>query len=100
MTGWSRPFKQPAKLADRVLAPGDGEAEPGVTATNFREPAKLATDSSRVLCSEQSRVQDVVARFICRPLRGLGSLLGSFPRLGFAVAWGYHSVRQLRWLVE
>jgi hypothetical protein len=30
-----------------VLAPGDGEAEPGVTATNFREPAKLATDGSQ-----------------------------------------------------
>jgi len=27
-----------------VLAPGEGEAEPGVTATNFTEPAKLATE--------------------------------------------------------
>ena len=30
-----------------MLAPGDGEAEPGVTVTNFPEPARLATDSSR-----------------------------------------------------
>ena len=29
MTGWNKPFNQPAKLAERVLAPGDGEAEPG-----------------------------------------------------------------------
>ena len=26
----------------------------------------------------------------------LGTWLGLFPRLGFAVAWGYYSVRQLR----
>jgi hypothetical protein len=41
MLGWKKSFNQPAKLAERVLAPGDGGAEPGVTATNFREPAKL-----------------------------------------------------------
>ncbi|MGI9065878.1 MAG: hypothetical protein ACR2HX_05665 [Pyrinomonadaceae bacterium] len=35
---------QPAKLADRVIAPGDGAAEPGVSAKKLREPAKLATD--------------------------------------------------------
>ena len=44
MLGWKKSFNQPAKLAERVLAPGDGEAEPGVTAGNFKEPAKLATD--------------------------------------------------------
>lgn len=27
-----------------MIAPGDGEAEPGVTAAEFREPAKPATD--------------------------------------------------------
>jgi hypothetical protein len=27
---FEEPFNQPAKLAKRVLAPGDGEAEPGV----------------------------------------------------------------------
>ncbi|HYU99452.1 MAG TPA: hypothetical protein VE977_11525 [Pyrinomonadaceae bacterium] len=41
-----QPSNEPAEQAERVLAPGDGEAEPGVTATNFQEPAKLATDSS------------------------------------------------------
>ena len=40
-------FHEPAKRAERVLAPGDGDAEPGVTASNFREPAKLATDETR-----------------------------------------------------
>src|SRR4029450_11794572 len=41
----SESSNEPAKLAERVLAPGDGEAEPGVTATNLREPAQLATDA-------------------------------------------------------
>ncbi len=39
-----KPSNQPAKLADRVIAPGDGEAEPGVSAKKLGEPAKLATD--------------------------------------------------------
>jgi len=29
MFGLKKPFNQPAKLAERVVAPGDGEAEPG-----------------------------------------------------------------------
>jgi len=78
MIGWKKPFNQPAQLAARVLAPGDGEAEPGVTATIVGEPAKLATDPSRA----------IFARFICRPLRGLGCVGFGFPRLGFAIAWG------------
>ena len=40
-------FNEPAKLAERVLAPGDGEAEPGVTDSHFREPAKPARDGIR-----------------------------------------------------
>ena len=47
MVGWKKSLNQPAKLAMRVLAPGDGEAEPGVTAADFRETAKLATEGSR-----------------------------------------------------
>jgi len=31
---------QPAKLAERVLAPGDGEAKPEGSVTNFKEPAE------------------------------------------------------------
>jgi hypothetical protein len=89
MPGWKRSFKQPAKLAERVLAPGDGEAEPGVTATNFREPAKLATDDSRgILLIKNLDSKPFFARFICRPLCGLGRVGVRFPRLGFAVAWG------------
>ena len=37
-------FNEPAKRARRVIAPGDGKAEPGVMDINFREPAKRATD--------------------------------------------------------
>jgi hypothetical protein len=58
-----------------VLAPGDGEAEPGVTNTNFREPAKLATD---VLFQVSS-----FAHFVGSEAFGVW-----FPRLGFAIAWG------------
>jgi hypothetical protein len=36
---------------------------------------------------------------ICRQLRRLGSSSNADPRLG-CLAWGYHSVRQLRWLGE
>ena len=78
MIGCKKPFNQPAKRAERVLAPGHGEAEPGVTVTIFPEPAKLATDPGR----------DIFARFICRPLRGLGCVWVQCPRLGFAIAWG------------
>ena len=33
-------FDQPAKLAGRVLAPGDGLAEPGVETNDASEPTK------------------------------------------------------------
>jgi len=45
--GWKDSFVEPAKRAERVLAPGEGEAEPGVDGRQFKEPAKLATDSNR-----------------------------------------------------
>jgi hypothetical protein len=44
-----------------VLAPGDGEAEPGVTATNFREPAKLATDVVFVMKNSEFRTYSEVS---------------------------------------
>jgi hypothetical protein len=86
--GWKETFIQPAKQAERVLAPGDGEAEPGVTATNFREPAKLATDGGwfffvmKTFESGFSLVSSV-AHFV-----GLDVGWVRFPRLGFAIAWG------------
>jgi len=58
-----------------VLAPGDGEAEPGVTKTNFREPAKLATDVFSQVSS--------VAHFVGSEAFGVW-----FPKLGFAIALG------------
>ena len=81
MVGWKKSFNQPAKLAERVLAPGDGEAEPGVIASNFREPAKLATDGSRgsSTCLQVSSVAHFVGWDVC---------LVRFSRLGFAIAWG------------
>src|SRR5258706_3294902 len=81
MIGGTKPVNQPAKLAERALAPGDGEAEPGVTATSSREPAKLATDGAGVLCSEQAKVQDVFARSSVAHFVGWDPLLGSFSRL-------------------
>ena len=43
--------------------------------------------------------QAIFALLICRPLRGLGCVWVRFPRLGFALAWDYHSPRLLRRLV-
>ena len=43
------------------------------------------------------------ALLICRPLRGLGLVLGSVPQARAAIAWacmGGHSPRQLRRLVR
>ena len=37
-----------------MVAPGDGEAEPGVTDSNFREPAKLATDRNKSMKNLES----------------------------------------------
>ena len=67
-------FKEPAKLADRVIAPGDGAAEPGVTTANLIEPAKLATDVGSGQCESHfdlARVDGCI--FVSCPLCGLGS---------------------------
>ena len=37
---------EPAKRAERVLAPGDGEAEPGETNQTDVQPTKWATDET------------------------------------------------------
>jgi hypothetical protein len=68
MVGWKKPLNQPAKLAERVVASGDGEAEPGVTATDFQEPAKLATDRSEDL--------QLVCRFHLSPTSWAGTRVG------------------------
>ena len=39
-------FSEPAKQAERVVAPGDGEAEPGVTSNTRSKPTKWATDET------------------------------------------------------
>ena len=41
---WRKTITEPAKLADRVIAPGEGSAEPGVNFSKSTKPAKLATD--------------------------------------------------------
>ena len=73
-----------------MLAPGDGEAEPGVTATNLGEPAKLATDGSQGMKKLEFNLflnVSSVAHF-----RGLGPVLGLVPqarlrhRLGLALS--------------
>jgi hypothetical protein len=39
-------FNQPAKRAERVLAPGEGEAEPGEPNQRTSQPTKWATDNT------------------------------------------------------
>jgi len=46
MVGWQKPFNQPARLAVRMLAPGDGEAEPGETQPIYVQPTEWATDET------------------------------------------------------
>jgi len=82
--GWLEgPFNQPAKQAKRVLAPGDGEAEPGETEPNTSQPTKWATDETCKKVLHQKSPTN-----ICRQLRRLWEIGGRYPRLGFAIAWG------------
>jgi hypothetical protein len=60
---------------------------------NVGEPAKLATDGSRsIFVNKEFCESGYFAPFICRPLRGLGHVLGSIPqarlrhRLGLALS--------------
>ena len=91
MVDWKKSFNQPAKLAERVLAPGDGEAEPGVIASNFREPAKLATDAGRKSAIENSKFKlffvqlSSVAHFVGWDRVGLGPQARLRHRLGLAL---------------
>ena len=77
-----------------MIAPGDGEAEPG----DFREPAKLAKDGSRGI--EKPSVRSFLHVVSVAHFVGSDAFWVRFPRLSFAIAWGQHSLRQLRWLVE
>jgi len=81
MVGWKKSLNQPAKLAVRVLAPGDGEAEPGETNQHTFQPTKWVTD-------ETWKTDWTTSATICRRLRRLSKIAGCYPRLGFAIAWG------------
>ena len=79
---------EPAKQAERVLAPGDGEAEPGVTAGNFKEPAKLATDGGRHILLNKNPESTIFlhhasdAHFVGWVLVGFGSPGSASPSPG------------------
>ena len=49
MAGWKKSFNQPAKQAERVLAPGDGEAEPGGNGYQFQRACEAG---DRLLAEE------------------------------------------------
>ena len=70
-----------------MLAPGEGKAEPGVTASileSLRSWRQMVLEVRKTL-------SQLFSPFICRPLRGLGRVLGSVPqarlrlRLGLAL---------------
>jgi hypothetical protein len=84
--GWKKSFDQPAKQADRVLAPGDGEAEPGEPTQSMSQPTKWATDE--ICQNDSSSSFQNTASNICRQLRRLSEIGVHHPRLGFAIAWG------------
>jgi hypothetical protein len=80
---------QPVKLAERVLAPGDGEAEPGEPNAYAPQPTKWATHET---CKKAAWTRGFcyknTSTIICRQLRRLSEIGGRYPRLGFAIAWG------------
>src|SRR5258705_11797036 len=76
-------LNEPAKLAERVLAPGESEAEPGVTAHQFRKACEAGDRWLIVACNENPESKLFFARFLCRPLRGLRRICG-FPSPGSA----------------
>ncbi|MGI9066448.1 MAG: hypothetical protein ACR2HX_08595 [Pyrinomonadaceae bacterium] len=77
-------FNQPAKLAERVLAPGDGAAPSlGSMPQKLTEPAKLATYVSPL---------NILSALVNLPVHLPPTFVGSdafvsFPRLG-CLAWG------------
>jgi len=84
-----------------MLAPGEGEAEPGEPNQHTSQPTKWATDDryKKIARREGFSFQNTPTG-ICRQLCRLSELAARYPRLGFAIAWGYDSARQLRRLVE
>jgi hypothetical protein len=72
MVGWKKPLNQPAKQAERVLAPGDGEAEPGVT-----DPISKSLRSWRQMVVE---VVLPVVTFHLSPTSWAGTCVGSVPQ--------------------
>ena len=99
VVGWKKSFNQSAKLAER-LQPQARAAEPGDRTQNTSQPTEWATDEA---CTKTSLDSEFV---ICRLTTCVASFAGSqklaacYPRLGFAIAWGYQSARPLRRLVE
>jgi hypothetical protein len=82
-----------------MLAPGDGEAEPGVTATKVKEPAKLATDAKLEFFDESKLF---FLMFHLSPTSWAGPVLRSLPqarlrhRLGLAL---FPPASQARWMI-
>jgi hypothetical protein len=80
-------LQQARKLAERVLAPGDGEAEPGEPNT------RLSPRTGRQIKGERKKLGLGFFITIFR-IQSVASFAGSLellvrhPRLGFAIAWG------------
>ena len=90
-----RAFDEPAEQADRVIAPGEA-AEPGVT---IEKSNRACEAGDRLLVTGIGAVMMFLAAHPSVAPSGLRVFCSPFPRLG-SLAWGYHSVRLLRRLVE
>ncbi len=83
------PSNQPAKLADRVLAPGDGFAEPGVLEMDSGEPAKLAIDGLvKRLPNHFDHSKLITTVHLPPHFVGSDAFWFAFPGLGKAIARG------------
>jgi hypothetical protein len=90
-------FNQPAKLADIVIAPGEGSRAWGNEKPKCSEPTKWATEETLKVVPDQSGSTDLTD--YSSVVRFAGSVrFGCHPRLG-CLAWGYHSLHPLRGLI-
>ena len=95
-----KPLNELAKLADRVIAPGEGSAEPGVKVAKIQQSLRSWRQVvSYEICKVMLITRSLSGAIYLSHTSWLGRVSRRHPRLG-CLAWGYQSIRQLRRLVE
>src|SRR6185436_2238309 len=87
---------EPAKLADRVIAPGEGSAEPGGTKSKMLLSHEVCDRGWKMNEQWGKSSQILVTNRLSPASQAQAGFTTVPPRLVKALARGYHSVRQLR----